>query len=47
MAKADALQREKEVRSEVEKEMEIDRLRRKHASRVQRATWLEHLLLRG
>jgi len=29
MAKAEALQREKQVRSEVEKEIEIDRLRRK------------------
>ena len=33
MAKAEALQREKQVRSEVEKEMEIDRLRRKLAKK--------------
>jgi len=33
MAKAEVLQREKQIRSEVEKEMEIDRLRRKLAKR--------------
>ena len=33
MAKAEVLQREKQVRSEVEKEMEIDRLRRKLAKK--------------
>jgi len=33
MAKAEALQREKQVRSEVEKEMEINRLRRKLAKK--------------